>query len=122
MFIVIGGGMTFSIYKLWLYYSINLNYSVLQTQKTIERLKYYERLDKNLLYAVIPVFSTAFLIVMAKAVLNFDLYVLGGWLMVYTGGSFIVGFVVVFILKKFPNKGMQKALMFLIEIKELETK
>jgi len=121
LFGVVVGGFVFSIYKLYLSYSINLNHSILETQKNIEKLRYFERLDRNLLYVLIPLFSIAFLIVMAKAILNFDLYVFGIWMIIFTGQSFIVALIIVFFLKKFPDKNLQKALKFLREIKDLES-
>jgi hypothetical protein len=120
LLIVVGGGLVFGVYKLSLYYSIDLNSSIRQTQKNIEKLKYYERLEKNMLYVVIPLFSTAFIIVIAKALFSFDLYTLGSWLIIYTGGSFIVALIVIFILKKFPDKNLQNAITFLKEINEFE--
>jgi len=117
---VITGGFVFSIYKLYLYFSIDINYSVIQTQMNIEKFKYFERLDRNLLYVIIPLFSTAFLIVGAKIVFNFDMYVFDKWLLIFMAQSFIIAMIVVFFLKKFPDKNLQKASSFLEEIKEFD--
>ncbi len=112
--------LVFCSYKLSLYYGIDAKASVLQNQKKIEKLKYYELVEKNLLYVIIPVFSTTFLIVMAKALFDYDLYRLGHWLVTYTLGSFVVALIIVFMLKRYPNKNLQKSIDFLKEINETE--
>lgn len=120
LYIIVTGSLGLNVYKMVLYYKINAESSVIQTQKNIERLKFFDILDKNSLYIIIPIFSTAFLIVMAKAILNYDLYQLGNWLIMFTAGSFVVALIVVFLLKKFPDKNLQKAAAFLTEVKEME--
>jgi len=120
LYIIIAGSLGLNIYKLVLFYRINVESSVIQTQKNIERLKFFEILDKNALYIIIPIFSTAFLIVMAKAILNFDLYQFGNWLIIFTAGSFVIALVIVFVLKKFPNRNLQKAATFLKEVTDME--
>ncbi len=112
--------LVYSGYKLSLFNKIDSGYSVLETQRTMERLKYYERFDKNILLLIIPLFSPVFLIVMAKVLFDFNLYSLGNWLILYTLGSVIIAVVVVFMLKKFPNKNLQKSISFLQEIDEIE--
>ncbi len=120
LYIIVAGSLGLNIYKMVLYYKINAESSVIQTQKNIERLKFFDILNKNSLYIIIPIFSTTFLIVMAKALLNYDLYQLGNWLIMFTAGSFVVALIVVFLLKKFPDKNLQKAAAFLKEIREME--
>ena len=113
--------LTFSGYKLYLYYRrIHASQSLVETQKSIEKLKYYEQMEKNLLYVIIPLFSTAFLIVMAQSILNIDLYQYSNWLVLQTAVSLIVALIIVFILKKFPNKKIQESLSFLKEINAME--
>ncbi|RLD84186.1 MAG: hypothetical protein DRJ07_05355 [Bacteroidetes bacterium] len=108
------------IYNLRLFYSINSQNSIVETQKSLARLMYLQLLDTKTLYFVIPVFSTAFLIVMTKAVLNLNLYFLDSWLIYNTIGSFFVGIVIVFLFKKYPSKNLQNAITFLDELKEIE--
>ncbi|MBK8965845.1 MAG: hypothetical protein R3D58_00025 [Saprospiraceae bacterium] len=113
--------LVFCGYKLYLFYSIDSRQSVLQTQKTIERLNYLQSLEINILYVIIPAFSFAFLIFIAKCFFNFDLYSLGTWLISYTIGSLIIAVIIVFFLKQFPDKKLQKSMAFLREIKEIES-
>jgi hypothetical protein len=112
--------LALSSYKLLLLRRIDAQASVVQTQKNIEKIKYTNGLEKNMLYVLIPVFSITFLIVIAKAFFNYDLYRLGDYLLYYTAGSFIVGLIVVYLLKKFPDKNIQKSIAFLEQIKEYE--
>lgn len=106
-------------YKLFLFYSIDAKASVLQTQKNIAKLKYCEQMEVHSLYVIIPLFYVVFLIVFAKALANFDLYQLGNWLILQGIGGFVVSLIVVFFLKKFPNKHLQESIDFLEEIKEM---
>lgn len=120
LIILMIGGIIFSSYKLSLYYKIDVKTPVIQAQKTMERLKYYELLEKNMLYVIIPVFSGAFLIVLAKAFLNYDLYEMGTWLISQIAGSFFIALIVVFLLKRYPNKDLQKVTTFYKELREAE--
>jgi len=124
--------LVFSGYKLSLFQKIDSRYSVLETQKAMERMKYLERFEKNLLLVIIPLFSPAFLIIMVSSVFNYNLgpiekwfieytqMSIGNWLILYTLGSALVAMIVVFILKKFPNKNLQKSISFLKEIDDIE--
>lgn len=114
-------GAAFAIYRLVLTERVNVHTSVVRTQKLIERLRYYEKLDSNSLLVIIPIFSAAFLIVGVKALAGVDLYlVLGEYLWWYTGGSFLVGLIIVFLLRRFPSKKLKEAQAFLNEIRDLE--
>ena len=114
------GGIILSSYKLSLYYKIDVKAPVIRAQKTMERLKYYELLEKNMLYVIIPVFSGAFLIVLAKLILNYDLYEMGPWLISQIAGSFFIALIVVFLLKRYPDKDLQKVTAFYKELREAE--
>jgi glucan phosphoethanolaminetransferase (alkaline phosphatase superfamily) len=109
-----------SSYQLTLYYGIRAGYSVVQTQLKVARLKYMELLDINLLLIIIPLFFAPFMIVMAKALANYDLYRHSQWLISSTLGSVVVALVVVFFLRKFPNERLQEAQDFLNDLKEEE--
>lgn len=113
------GSLILSSYKLTLYYGIQAGLSVVQTQRKVARLRYLELLSTNLLYLAIPLFYAPFMLVIAKAVANFDLYRYGDWLMYSTLGSVGVALVVVYLLKKFPSKRLQEAHSFLNELKEM---
>ncbi|MFK7947037.1 MAG: hypothetical protein AB8G11_05560 [Saprospiraceae bacterium] len=115
------GSIIFNSYNLYLAKSIAYNSSIVETQQKIERIKLLERYDIQSLYILIPTFSVAFLVVVTKAVTGLDLHlILGIHLLYYTIGSFIVGLIIVWFLKRFPDEQLQKAHEFLKEIKELE--
>jgi hypothetical protein len=113
-------GLALGVYKLVVYYGINLRDSVVKAQKRIERLRFVEIQEVNLLLVAIPLFSTAIMIVFAQAFIGYDLYVLGDYLIWYTVGSAVVGLIVVFLLKKFPNRRLQETIAFLQDIKDAE--
>lgn len=111
------------VYKLSLYFGINARFSVVKTQKQLERLRYLELLGINSLYIIIPLFSLPFLIVVTKAFLNIDIYsieIIGKVFTYYTIGSFVVAFILVFILKKYPNKNLKESIAFLNDLNETE--
>ncbi len=110
----------FSIKKLVLHYGINAQTPVLQTQLKLENLKLLETRETQLLYVFIPLLSPVFLIVGAKFILNIDLYNYMNWLIAQTAGSVVIAVIIVFILKKFPNKNLEKSIAFLSEIAEDE--
>jgi len=109
------------IVKLSLFLSLDANVSVVESQKKLNSLKYYEMLDINSLYVIIPFFSVPFLIVFAKLFFNVDLYefdLLKLSLSLIFGG-FVVAVILVYFLKKFgTNKKLNESLDFLDELKE----
>ncbi len=109
----------FSIKKLVLHYGINAQTPVLQTQLKLENLKLLETRETQLLYVFIPLLSPVFLIVGAKFILNIDLYNYMNWLIAQTAGSVVIAVIIVFILKKFPNKNLEKSIAFLSEIADV---
>jgi len=112
--------LSFNIHMLKLFFRIDVKSSIVQNQKIVERLRYYNVLDTRMLYVIIPLFSTPFLIVMAKAFFDFNLYRLGQWLVMFSAGSFVVALIVVYLLRRFPDKKMQKAITFLSEISDFK--
>jgi hypothetical protein len=110
----------FSIKKLVLHYGINAQTPVLQTQLKLENLKLLETRETQLLYVFIPLLSPVFLIVGAKFILNIDLYNYMNWLIAQTAGSAVIAVIIVFILKKFPNKNLEKSIAFLNEIADVK--
>jgi hypothetical protein len=104
-------------YKLYLFYSLHADSPVAETQQRVAQLQYLEALEANSMLAIIPLFSAPILIVPAKAFFDFDLYQLGNWIPQYILGSVVVGLVIAFLLRKFPNEKLKKALDFLKEIK-----
>lgn len=114
--------IVFNSHRLTLYYKIHPDYSVVETQATMEELKRAEIIDRNLLYVIIPLSSLPFLIVLAKAILNINMYQIGyEWLGFYIIGSIAVALAIVFVLKKFPNMQLKRSQQFLNSIREFET-
>lgn len=110
----------FSVNKLVLHYGINAHTPVLRTQKKLEKLKFLELREKQLLYIFIPLLWSIFLIVGAKFILNLDMYNYMFWLIAQTAGSVVIAIIIVYVLKKFPDKKLQKTISFLNEISDEE--
>lgn len=102
--------------KLIHFYSLIANDSVLETQTRLEKLRRLEHIDLLSLYFIIPLFAAPFLIVTAYAFLGIDIYAYSPWLLSLSAGSILIGLVIVFILKKFPNKGLKESLAFLKDL------
>ncbi len=110
-------------YKLILYYSINNQLSIVEAQRKLEYLKRVELFDINSIYVLIPLFFMPFIIVFAKAFLMLDIYMIGlseREMLYATGGSFIVAAIIVFFLKRFPNKELKESIEFMNELKEIQ--
>lgn len=120
LFVIAISSLVISGYKLHWFQQINSKYSVLHTQKAIEKLAYFERMDANSLFIIIPVFSLAGMIVAAKAFFEFNLYSLGDLLIYYFVGSLIVGLIIGIIIRIFPEENLKNAKSFLKEINNIE--
>jgi hypothetical protein len=111
--------LLFEGYRLTLFFSIKTDCPVLKTQKKLSRLKKMEIFDTYSLLVIIPVFALPFLIVLAKALLNWDLYELGtGWMIQTIIGSLVVAAILVYFFRKHPNKRLRKAIQFIEELDE----
>jgi hypothetical protein len=113
------------INKLYLFSSIDNSFSVFKAQKRIEKLKFLEKLDVNLLYFIIPMFFVPFVLVITKGILNIDLFQLGfgGYdIALATAGSAIIAMLVVFFLRKSQFKSINESLKFLKELNQNEYK
>jgi len=111
------------INKLYLYTSIDNNFSVFKAQKRLEKLKFLEKLDINLLFLIIPLFFVPFVLIITKGFLKINLFQLGlgGYEIVLTTlGTVAVAMVVVFVLRKTQFKSMNESLEFLKEINQNE--
>lgn len=111
------------INKLYSFTSIDNNFSVFKAQKRIEKLKFLEKLDINLLYFIIPMFFVPFVLVITKGILNIDLLQLGfgvNEIALATAGSTIVAIFIVFVLRKSQFKSMNESLKFLKELNQNE--
>ena len=112
-------GLVVSIYQLWLSLSINAELSVVEAQKKLMRLQTIEVLDIYSILIIIPLFYAPFMIVGAKAFFNFNLYELSSnWFVYQTIGSIVIAGIVVFVLRKFPNKKLKESIDFLNELNE----
>ena len=105
-------------YKLYLLSRINRNYPILKTQRNLTLIQYFNRMEINTLFFLIPTFSLAFLIVAAKGVIGLDLYLVQFPFIPYLIGSFVVGLIIIGFLKLFPDRQLRAAISFLEELKE----
>ena len=113
--------LVFEIHRLTLYYSLDSKSAVIEAQKILAQLKKLEILDIYSLFIIIPLFSAPFLIVVSKAFLNLSLYATSStWLIYQTVGSVVISILIVFILRKYPNKELAESIAFLNELKENE--
>jgi hypothetical protein len=113
--------LIFEIYRMSLFYTIDSKAAVIEAQKKLAKLKKLEILDIHSLIIIIPLFSAPFLIVAAKAFLNLSLYgAYSTWLVYLSAGSILIAAILIFILKRFPNKNLQESIAFLNELKENE--
>ena len=112
-------GLIIAIYRLVLVYTLDPKETVLESQQKLIRLQKLDILDIYSLYIIIPLFTGPFLIVMAKAFANLDLYSFNTrWLIYLTGGSIIIAVILIFFLKKYPGKRLARSVTFLNELKE----
>ncbi len=108
------------IVKLTLFLSLDANVSVVESQKKLNSLKFYEMLDINSLYVIIPFFSVPFLIVFAKFLFNIDLYEFDLFKLSLSliFGGFVIAVILVFFLKKLgATKKLDESIDFLDELK-----
>jgi len=111
--------LIFDIYKLKMIFSIDADAPVVEAQQKLARLKYAEIFDTYSLYVLIPLLSAPFLIVLAKAFVGFNIYSLGStWMILQIVGSIVIAIVIVFILRRYPNRNLKASIDFLNEIKE----
>lgn len=120
----IGFGVGSNIYKLVLLYGLQPNEPIVETQRKVNTIKYIDIVEKNALAVVIPIFLPAFLIVISKAFFDYDFYtiieMMGNWFWVQIIWSAVVGIILVFLLRRYPHKGLRQSLEFLDDIRELK--
>ena len=107
-------------YKLFLLSRINRHYPIIKAQRNLALIHYFNRIEINTLYVLIPTFSLAFLIVAAKGLIGVDLYEVGFSFAHYFIGSFIVGVIITIFIKIFPDKKFQETVKYLEELKEMK--
>jgi hypothetical protein len=109
-----------SIYQLVLCYTLDSSAPVIENQKKLWRLRFIEQMEVKALLVLIPLFWTAFLIVIAWAFAGMDVLSMGPFILSQLGGSILIAVIVVYFLKKFPDKKLEEAIQFLAEIKKIE--
>lgn len=116
-----GWGLGWAIFKWVVLATLSYDTPVLSAQKRLELFRLYNRWEINLLLVLIPFFWLAFLIVFPMMFLGMDMFeLLGVWIWHQFLGAFVVAAIIVWFLKKFPDKKMEKAIDFLNEIREVE--
>jgi len=113
----------FETYKLVVYYSINNRLSIVKTQKRLEQLRRMEIFDTNSLYFFMPIFFIPFVIVAARGFLGIDVYDLGlseREMLFGTLGTLVVSLIIIFFLKRYPNKELIDSLDFVRDLKSIE--
>lgn len=120
LFLLSVSAIIFCAYKLFVISRINSKFPIIQTQRNLASIEYLTRLEINALFFLIPTFSLAFLIVVARGLLYIDLYHIAGSLMIpYFASCFVVGLIIVILLKVYPDKKLAKAVQFLKDLKEV---
>ena len=114
--------ISWNIYRLTVYYSLNNAIPVVKAQKRLQTLIYQEKFATRMLLIAIPVFLLLFFTVVLKGLLGISLYYFMGYRMFWyiIAGSFVVALILVSILIRFPNKEMQQAHSFLQELAAYE--
>lgn len=110
-----------SSYYLFIIWTIRLDTPILLAQKKLNQIIRYQKWEANLLYILIPLFWPLILIVFSKMIgldifskISFQIWV---W---NIAGSILITGVVVWFIKKYPDKGLTQAEAFLKEIKKFE--
>lgn len=103
-------------------YQIHYKDSILETQKGVQQLQLNLRRERQYLYVAIPLFFPLLVLVVAKAWWNLDLYpyLWSIYGITYLLGSLVIAVLVIWLLKKFPDKRMEEAARFLEEIEAFE--
>jgi len=92
----------------------------LKTQRNLVLIQYFNRIEVNSLFFLIPTFSLAFLLVALKGLIGLDLYLISFPFIPYLIGSFLVGLVIIAFLKLFPDRQLNEAILFLEDLKKAE--
>jgi hypothetical protein len=114
-------GGVFNIRQLYLYYRISPQNGIIGNQRLVERIRYNQLMEINALLVIIPLFSLPFLILGAQLILNFDLRELDIPLIHFFFGSVVVAAILVFLMRRFPNKALEESARFLEELEEWDT-
>ncbi|CAN5289918.1 hypothetical protein BH20BAC1_BH20BAC1_05640 [soil metagenome] len=119
LLLVIIFGMFMEIYKAIVLLTLNARESVLEAQQKLIRLQKLELVSIYSLYISIPMFSAPFLIVAAQGIAGIDLYSFStNWMLYYTAGSIIIAVILIYFLRKYPNKKLAGSIAFLNELRD----
>jgi len=110
-------GLLWGIYKWREVLSISYDLPLAEAQKKIARFQWYNRKEIELLVVFVPLFFVLFSIVAAKSFLGLNLFELLPFWKYPLIGSVVVGFLMYWILEKFPDRKLEEARGFLEEIK-----
>ncbi|MEM8888929.1 MAG: hypothetical protein AAGD28_13180 [Bacteroidota bacterium] len=114
--------MAWNIYKMVVSDRLSYKNSLIHNLKTVQRLKWLNRLEINSLLVLIPLFSLAFIILLPKIFADVNIFpLMGQWTVNYMIGSTVVAGIIVLMLRLFPDKKMEEALGFLKEISQYES-
>ncbi|MEM1120339.1 MAG: hypothetical protein AAGJ18_07800 [Bacteroidota bacterium] len=120
LLIICTGTILFCGYKLLLIRRISPKFPIVQAQRNVLLLQYLNRREINALFFLIPTFSLSFLIVFSQGMFYVDLYAIFGWTMFpYFGGSVVVGAIIVFLMKIFPDRKLRRAIAALEELQDI---
>jgi hypothetical protein len=106
-----------------LYNAISLDYdeSITQLHKKISTLQLWAKYEINSLYVLMPVLAYCFLVIFSKSALDINIYYYLNMYWLYNGLAVIaITLLIVWLLKKFPNKDLEQAAIFLKEIEAFE--
>lgn len=122
LYLLMLSSIIFNIQNLYLAMSITYETSIVETQKKLERLKLYELYETNALYFIIPICSIPFILVLGKGILGLDVHTILGttYLLSFFAGSLIIGILIVWFIKLFPNHQIEASMKFMEEIKQFD--
>ena len=109
-----------NIYSLHVLSKIKYDIPIAIIQKKMERLRLYTIREINLLLIIIPLATPCFVIVFLKGLIGLDAYIYYKTWFYPLIGTVLITPIIVWLLRKFPDKKMEEAIRFLDEIKEFE--
>lgn len=112
--------LAWSLYRLRVAYSIRYPEPVAEVQARLQRIRLYTRRQYKLFYIIFPGFLLPFVLVLGKALLGLDLYAYLDVLLLQALGSILLVPLVIWLLNKFPDQGLESALVFLEEIRRFQ--
>ncbi len=113
--------MAWNVYSLVTVWQLNLDMPITRIQKKLEKMNLYNNLfHRNLLFLLMPLVYLTFMIVAAKGLLGIDMYQHWNFMLPQIIGCILLAPVIIWMLKKFPDRKLEEALRFLKEIRKFE--